>query len=75
MASCGKTLEFSKKDGMLKKILKILGDEKVHIDSVLQANLPRTSSSHYEAKLEQFQFEDLRRELVSRKLCFIKRAI
>jgi len=61
---------FLKLEGMLEKILKVFGDENIQIDPSLQANLPKTSSREDEAKQELSQFEDLRRELVSRKYSY-----
>lgn len=61
---------FPDTDGMLEKILKVFGDKEFQIDPALKVNLPRTSSIHYGAELEESQFEDLRRELVSRKYSY-----
>jgi hypothetical protein len=61
---------FPKLDGILEKILKVFGDENVQIDPSFQSYLPKTSSSKDKAKQEQSQFEDLRRELVSRKYSY-----
>jgi len=61
---------FPNRDGLLEKILKVFGDENVQMDPALQANLPKTSSSDDVAKKEQSQFEDLRKELASRKYSY-----
>ena len=61
---------FPNTDSILEKILKVFGDKEVQIDSALQANLPKTSSGDNKAMQEQSQFEDLRRELVSRKYSY-----
>jgi len=61
---------FPNRDDMLEKILKVFGDKEVQIDSVLQSTLPKDSSADDKAKQEQSQFEDLRREFVSRKYSY-----
>lgn len=61
---------FPNTDGMLEKILKVFGAENVQINPSLQGSLPKISSGDDEAKHEQSQFEDLRRELVSRKYSY-----
>ncbi len=61
---------FPNTDSILEKILKVFGDKEVQIDPALQANLPKTSSGDNMAKQEQHQFENLRRELVSRKYSY-----
>ena len=61
---------FPKADGILETILKVFGDEDIQIDPTLQPNLPKASSVDDEAKREPPLFEDLRRELVSKKYSY-----
>ena len=65
---------FTSSDGTLKKILKAFENEEIHLDPVLKGTVPdlRTKRSEVvESGLSpKFDFEDLRRELVSRKYSY-----
>ena len=60
---------FPKLDGTLEKILKVFGDENVQMDPALKTASSRTKDTPSplagEGRGEGYNFEDLRRELVS----------
>lgn len=59
---------FPNTNGTLEKILKVFGGEKIHIDSTLQKNLSTSVIVMPKSwRKQSHDFEDLRRELVSRK--------
>ena len=65
---------FPYSDGILEKILKVFEGEEIHIDPVLQTKPPIPvivrRPEQREGTPKQYQFEDLRRELVSRKYSY-----
>ena len=65
---------FSNADGLLEKILKVFGDEDVQIDPALKTTTSKVKDTPSplvgEGQGEGYQFEDLRRELVSRKYSY-----
>ncbi|MEW6002183.1 MAG: site-specific tyrosine recombinase/integron integrase [Nitrospirota bacterium] len=63
---------FPNTDGTLKKILEVFEGEKIHIDPQLQADIPKTVTARMEVPKQSqagqgHNFEDLRRELITRK--------
>ena len=65
---------FPNKDGILEKILKVFGDKEVEIDPVLKTAASKIKDTpsplEGEGQGEGYHFEDLRRELVSRKYSY-----
>jgi integrase/recombinase XerD len=62
---------FPNTDGTLKKILEVFEEEKIHIDSQLQADIPKTIIARMEGPEQSLHnFQDLRRKLVSRKYSY-----
>lgn len=72
---------FPNSDGTLEKVLKVFEGEEIHIDPVLQAMLfPSVIANSFQPKhswkghpistFSDYNFEDLRRELVSRKYSY-----
>lgn len=71
-------------DGTLKKILNAFEGEKIHLTPELQAKLPspviarhpepvegpKQSQTHYASRITHHDFQDLRRELLSRKYSY-----
>ncbi len=60
---------FPDTDGTIEKILKAFEGEKIHLDPALQVKLPTAVIASDEV-LKQSRFEDLRREVVSRKYSY-----
>lgn len=63
---------FPNTDGTLKKILEVFEGEKIHIDPQLQADIPKIVIARMEGPKQSragqgHNFEDLRRELITRK--------
>ncbi|MBM4141820.1 MAG: integrase [Nitrospira sp.] len=66
-----KCWSFPDSDGTLERILKVFEDEEIHIDPSLQTQLPHPVIARSRATKQSFHnFEDLRRELVSRKYSY-----
>jgi len=65
---------FPNTNGTLEKILKIFEGEKIHLDIILQSKFLKKPESHCEPRArrgaKQSHFEDLRRELLSRKYSY-----
>jgi site-specific recombinase XerD len=63
---------FPDSDDILKKILKFFEGEEIQLDLTLQTKVPQTPVSHCDLPQaeKQSQFEDLRRELLSRKYSY-----
>jgi len=64
---------FPNTNGILEKILKIFEGEKIHIGSALQTGVSSIIASNeplIKSVAKQSQFEDLRRELISRKYSY-----
>ena len=61
-----KHLSFPKLNGLLEKILKVFRDEELHIDSALTPPSPL----NLRGERGELAFEDLRRELLSRKYSY-----
>ena len=75
---------FPNTDGTLKKILNAFEGEKIHLTPELQAKLPspviarhpepvegpKQSQTHYASRITHHDFQDLRRELLSRKYSY-----
>lgn len=70
----GKYWSFPNTDGTLKKILKIFEGEEIHIDPALQLSasvIAKAKSPKQSQPISlEYSFEDLRRELVSRKYSY-----
>jgi len=62
----GKCWSFLNTDGTLQKILKVFEDEEIHLDPVLQ-NVIAKDKAPMQSHSFGHDFQDLRRELVSRK--------
>ena len=71
----GKYWSFPNTNGALAKILNVFEGEKIHLDPALQVKLNVPFISHCEAKPKQSQFEDLRRELLSRKYSKVEKGV
>lgn len=64
---------FPNTDGTLEKILEVFKDEEIHITPALQTKLPTPVIARHPEPVEwtkQSHFEDLRKELVSRKYIY-----
>ena len=65
---------FPKTDGMLEKILEVFRDEKIHLDPDLKTSTSKGKDTPSllvgEGQGEGYNFEDLRRELASRKYSY-----
>jgi len=57
---------FPDSDGTLEKILKILEDEEIHLDTTLQAELSKSPVGHFDAKLPRLS---LLMEYILQKIC------
>lgn len=60
---------FPDPDGIVEKILKVFEGEEIHLDPTLQTEFPRPVIARPEGP-KQSHFEDLRRELISRKYSY-----
>lgn len=65
----GKYWSFPDTDGTLERILEVFKGEKIHIDSALRTQQPFPLSLQSEER-KQSHFEDLRKELLSRKYSY-----